>query len=92
MSAASPTEIAGTLPTPMKTTPWEGISEPGAYVDNIAGHLFRIPEDALKQGRTPTVSIVARGKVEYHQVSLDAFCPINKLRLLAANADLDVNF
>ena len=67
------------------------INQPGVYVTQ-RGDLFRVPTDALAEGRSPILvwenlegSIVSR-------ISEDPYAPISKCRQLAADADLAVNF
>lgn len=73
------------------TVPFSEINQQGVYVTQ-RGDLFRVPPDALAEGRSPILvwenlegSLVSR-------ISSDPYTPISKCRQLAADADLSVNF
>lgn len=72
--------------------PFEGISEPGAYVANWSGHLIRVPEDGVTQGRSPLLNIIGNEPLTVTRISDNPFLPITKARLLASNLDVNVNF
>lgn len=72
--------------------PFGDIREPGCYVSNTDGSLFRIPSEALAQGRSPLIEIVSKEGAMTTKVSDDPWVPISKCRQLAADADLFVNF
>ena len=72
--------------------PFEGISDPGCYVCNWSGHLLRIPEDAVKPGRSPVVSMRGLETLFVTKVCSDPYIPLTKARLLAANCDVAVSF
>ena len=72
--------------------PFESISEPGAYICQWSGHLLRVPEDALLQGRSPTLNLVGRDSLFVTKISNDAFLPRTKARIVASNFDLDTDF
>ena len=72
--------------------PYDGIGEYGAYVANWSGHLIRVPEDALAQGRSPLINIVGTEPLTVTKISDNPFVPITKARLLASNFDVNVNF
>ncbi len=40
--------------TPPQTN-WDDVREPGAYVDETTGDLYRIPQEALVHGASPIV-------------------------------------
>lgn len=71
---------------------FEQLNEPGAYVCNWSGHLLRVPEDAIKPGRSPVLGIIAIEPPTVTRISADAFIPLTKARMLASNLDLPVNF
>ena len=73
-------------------TYWDHIQYPGTYVELKTGHCFRVPEDALKGGRSPVIEIIARDEPQFVQISNDPFIPLNKARMVAADLDLSVNF
>ena len=72
--------------------PFESINEPGTYVCNWSGHMLRVPDDAIKPGRSPLMSITGSTPLYVTKISDDPFVAISKARLLAANCDLNVNF
>lgn len=73
-------------------TPYEAISEPGAYICNWSGHLLRVPEDSIKPGRSPLMSFSACEPLFVTKVSDNPFITVTKARVLAADCDLNVNF
>ena len=72
--------------------PFDCINEPGTYVCNWSGHMLRVPEDAIKPGRSPLICITGNEPLMVTKISEDPFVAISKARLLAANCDLAVNF
>jgi|GEM_PF-2398498 len=75
-----------------RKVPFSEIADPGTYISNETGNLFRVPEDALVVGRSPLVEIVSKGGTMMTQLSGDPWLPISKARQLAADADLSINF
>ncbi len=73
-------------------TSWDQIQSPGCYIEAVSGHCFRVPEDALKGGRSPVIELIARDDAQFVQISDDPFIPLNKARMVAADLDLNVNF
>ncbi len=72
--------------------PFDSINEPGCYVSNWTGHLVRVPEDAIKPGRSPLMSITGTETLFVTKISCDPFLTISKARMLASDYDLAVNF
>ena len=73
--------------------PWNEIRDPGAYVSADTGRLFRIPELALKAGHSPLIDVMGpNGEETVTCVSTNAYTPIDKLRLLAADANIEPQF
>lgn len=68
------------------------LNEPGAYVDERSGALFRVPDDALTTGRSPLIEIVSEQPTMLTKLSDNAWIPISKARQLAADADMTVAF
>lgn len=68
------------------------INEPGCYVCNTTGFLYRIPQDGLVGGRSPVIEIVAKAPAMVTRISDDPWLPISKARQLAADIDLYLNF
>ena len=72
--------------------PFDSINEPGTYICNWSGHMLRVPEDAIKPGRSPLMCLTGNEPLFVTKVSDDPFVAISKARILAANCDLAVNF
>jgi hypothetical protein len=72
--------------------PFARISDPGVYISNWSGHMLRIPEDALKPGRSPVITILGKEQLTVTKLSDDPFLPITRARLIAADLDMIVNF
>lgn len=70
--------------------PFESIHEPGTYICNWSGHLLRIPDDAVSQGRSPPLNILGREPLFTTKISEDPFITVTKARLIAANHDVAV--
>ena len=68
------------------------LHEAGAYVCNWSGHLLRIPEGAIKGGRSLRMSFSAKEPLYVTKVSNDPFVPVTRARLAAADFDQPVNF
>ena len=72
--------------------PFEAIKEPGSYVCNWSGHLLRVPDEALKLGHSPLLSIKGTEVPFVTKISDDPFIPVTKARMFAADCDSVVNF
>ena len=72
--------------------PFEHLNEPGTYICNWSGHMLRIPEDAIKPGRSPVLAITAREPLFVTKLSNDPYIPVSKARMIAADWDMAVNF
>ncbi len=72
--------------------PFESIHQPGCYVCNWTGHLLRVPEDAIKPGRSPLMNMIGTRPLFVTKISADPFIQVSKARMLAANYDVPVNF
>jgi len=72
--------------------PFEAINEPGCYVCNWSGHLLRVPEDSIKPGRSPLLTIRGTEPLFVTRISGDPFISVSKARQLAADCDVTVNF
>ena len=72
--------------------PSEAINEPGCFVCNWSGHLLRVPEDGVKPGRSPLLSISAFEPLFVTKISNNPYIPLSKARMLAADCDVVVNF
>ncbi len=68
------------------------IELPGAYVTKRSGHLFRVPAESLRAGRSPVITITSCQPVLVARISDDPLLPLNEARCIAADHDLPVNF
>lgn len=71
---------------------WEDVSDPGCYVDEASGDLYRIPKEALVTGASPVVVRESSGASRLRQISNDPFMPTLKARLLCAQHNIQPNF
>ncbi len=78
--------------TPNMKVPFANLTEPGAYVNEVTGHLYRVPEEALVHGRSPVIEIVATEPPMLTKISDDCWIQISRARQLAADSDLYVAF
>lgn len=72
--------------------PFGAIHEPGCYISNMTGRLIRIPEDAVKAGRSPLIEVVGRSPMMVTRISNDPYLSLTKARMLASDCDVMVNF
>ena len=70
---------------------FEEIREPGVYVTQH-GELFRVPAEALAEGHSPLITWVNESSNMVTFITDDVWAPISKIRQMASNADLKVNF
>ncbi len=68
------------------------INDPGAYVCNWSGHLLRVPEDAIKPGRSPVLELRGKEPLIATKISCDPFVALTKARMIASDLDVYVNF
>ena len=71
---------------------FDAINEVGTYVCNWSGHLLRAPADAICPGRSPLMTLSGKEPLYVTKINDDPYVPVSKARLLAAEADLIVNF
>ncbi len=74
------------------TVPFESIQDPGCYICNWSGHLLRVPEDGVAQGRSPLINIVGSEPLFVTKISDNPYIPLTKARMVASNYDRNVNF
>lgn len=72
--------------------PFEAINEPGCYICNWTGHLLRVPEDAVKPGRSPVLNMLGSETLFVTKISDNPYVAVTKARMLAADCDTPVNF
>lgn len=71
---------------------WEDVTEPGCYVDEGTGDLFRIPKEGLVTGGSPIVVKESSGASRLRQLSKNPFMPTLQARLLCAQHNIEPNF
>ena len=74
------------------TVPFNEMSEPGAYYCHQTGWLYRIPEEGLAPGHSPTLNICSTEQCFVTKISEDPYVPVGKAREICANWDFFVNF
>jgi hypothetical protein len=84
--------VQATHRSSLAETSWEGISEPGAYVERGSGDLYRIPKEALIPGASPAIVKESRGASVLLKVSDDPFITTFRARLLCAQHNVEPNF
>ncbi|MHC4064508.1 MAG: hypothetical protein ACYSUI_08405 [Planctomycetota bacterium] len=72
--------------------PFDSLNECGTYVCNWSGHLLRVPEDAIKPGRSPLMCMTGKEPLFVTKISDDPYIPVSKARILTADWDMVVNF
>jgi hypothetical protein len=71
---------------------WEGVTEPGAYVEVGSGDLYRIPKEALISGSSPVIRKESAGASRLVQLSLNPFITTLQARLLSCEHNIEPNF
>lgn len=71
---------------------WEGISEPGAYVETQTGRLFRIPQEALLAGSSPLIRQNCNDVSTYIQLAKSPYISVFEARMLAAEHNVEPHF
>lgn len=71
---------------------FDSVHEPGTYICELTGHLFRIPEEEVSPGRSPLMSIIGSEPIRMRRISDNPYVTLSKARVLASNLDLNVNF
>ncbi len=74
------------------TIPFESIQQPGCYICNWSGHLMRVPDDGVAQGRSPLINIVGCEQLFVTKISDNPFITLTKAKMVASNLDCNVNF
>ena len=67
------------------------VHAPGCYVAKENGDLFRVPDEALREGHSPQIEIVSKPPKVVTKIANDPWTPISKARQLAADADHHVH-
>lgn len=92
MKEAKQTSVEAEHRAPLPETNWEDVHEPGAYVEEGSGDLYRIPKEALVTGASPIVVKESRGASRLMQVSRDPFVTTLEARLRCAQHNIQPNF
>jgi hypothetical protein len=71
---------------------WKDVSEPGCYVDEGSGDLYRIPKEALLVAASPIVIRESSGSSRLRFLSKDPFMPTLQARVLCAQHNIRPNF
>jgi len=74
------------------TCNFDQIDEPGAYVENRWGTLFRMPEDGFPANRPVTARRAVREQWPVTRVSRNPRIPLELARRLAANLGVTTSF
>ena len=73
--------------------PWNEVHEPGAYVSTESGRLFRISKSIPREVHSPAIDVVApRGEEMVRCISTNPYTPIEKVRQLALEANIQPKF
>ncbi len=76
----------------LSETTWDGLNEPGAYVERGSGDLYRVPREALIPGGSPIIHKESRGASRLVQVSKNPFVTTMEARLRCAQHNIEPNF
>ena len=87
-SSIEPSETQHSLPQ----TSYENVREPGAYVDQTTGDLYRIPQEALITGASPVVIRESRTPSQLRQISSNPFVTTMEARLVCCRHNIEPNF
>jgi hypothetical protein len=71
---------------------WEQIAEPGAYVEQGSGDLYRVPKEALPLGNTPTIHNKCVGASRFVRLSPNPFILTLDARMRCAAYNIQPNF
>jgi hypothetical protein len=71
---------------------WTQLNEPGCYVDEASGDLFRFPKEAVVTGLSPIIKRESSRGTRLRQLSTDPFMPTLKARFLCAQHNIKANF
>ena len=74
------------------TVEFDCISEPGTYVCCWSGHLLRVPDDGVTQGRSPMIDMIGNEPLWVTKISDNPYITRTKARIMASNWDVHVDF
>jgi hypothetical protein len=75
-----------------ETMPIQKVNQPGCYVDQLYGNLYRITPEMLNVGGTVFHGFVSRDSWNVTKISDDYALALDEARIIAANASLYINF
>ena len=87
--------LASVQPQERRSLPeisWQDLNEPGAYVEQGSGDLYRIPKEALIPGASPIIRKESLGASRLVQVSKNPFVTTMEARLIACAHNIEPNF
>lgn len=74
-------------------TPLSQINAEGAYVSRETGRLYQITSAAIQEGHSPSFNVLGpAGDEMVVRLSTNPYTPIEKLRLLASQANVEPRF
>ena len=71
---------------------WQGLDEPGAYVERGTGDLYRVPKEALIPGASPVIRKESLGASRLVQLSKNPFVTTLEARMIACEHNIEPNF
>ncbi|WP_331374593.1 hypothetical protein [Sinorhizobium chiapasense] len=71
---------------------WADITQPGCYVDEASGDLFRIPKEVFSKGNSSLVVRESRGASRLRRIADDPFLSSLKARIICAQHNIAANF
>jgi hypothetical protein len=80
------------LPAPGTTIAFDVLCTPGAYVCDWSGHLLRVTEQALVEGRAPALNIVGTQPLTLTKISNDPQIALSQAKRIAHEYHLNINF
>lgn len=84
------TQVTGNL---WAILPLSQIKEEGAYVSKETGRLYQIPKCAIQEGLSPLFSVRGpAGDEMVVRLTANPFTPVERLRLLASQANVEPQF
>ena len=70
---------------------WDGLNEPGAYVERGSGDLYRVPQEALIPGGSPIIHKESQGASRLVLISKNPFVTALEARLRCAQHNIEPN-
>lgn len=92
MKEAETQSIEGKHRSTLPEVGWEDLAQPGTYVEEASGDLWRIPKEAFVNGGSPVLIRESAGASRLRMLSKDPFMPSLQARLLCAQHNIHPNF